>query len=308
MKFMNKTCLILSFPILFIGLTQCHAEIILRFQSEVNSNATHLGDILHIENDEQHWANLPLQSYPTAGEIISKETLITWLTKRLGQISFTWQGKTHIRVNRTVRTTKQALIAKAKTTLIQQLKRFHYTHFKVEPLTDIRDSEHAIDDIEAKTSLHFPTAKRVCVWLTPKHSKSSRIAIWFNIHAYSKTLVSKHRLPRNTLLTLRDFSMQERDIAGLTGKPARSISKHSWLTSSIDSHTILLTKHLKKPPLITKGQTIKVTVHHRHITLTTEAVALGEGYLDQSILVKNPLTQKTFFARITGLQQAEIAS
>ena len=227
------------------------------------------------------------------------------MQQRLGPVGATWQGKTRILVKQQNQTSGNALLEKARTTLIQQLGS-HYTHVNITPLSHVKGSEYPLASFKARVRLSYPTTKRVCVWLT--HG-NQRIAVWFKVKAYAQVFVAKHHLHYRTPIQSNDFSLQERNIAGLNGEPmVQSLHKQAWLTSSIDGDNILLTDQLKAPPLVIQGQPVNVRVHHHNITVIMEAMALGDGNLGQAITVKNPLNKKTFIAIVSGIQQAEITS
>ncbi len=302
MKFVIRAQVLIMIMVLLH--TMCHAQPMLRFQPHIDANATLLGDVLQIENDTQHWAALPLQSHPTAGETITKEKIIGWMTQRLGQITWNWQGKTQISVKQLRQSSGNNLLDKAKTALINQLES-KYTRVEITPLSHPKDSEYALDDFNAETTIAYPTAKRVCVWLT--HDKQ-RIAVWFKVSAYAQVLVANQDVHYHTLIQDNAFSWQERNIAGLNNQPVQSLPKQAWLISSIQHGHILLASQLKEPPLVMQGQQVKVNVHNQNITVVMDAVALGDGYLGHAVTVKNPLNQKTFVALVSGLRQAEITS
>ncbi len=295
---------LLTITLLFVTTAACYAETTLRFQSVIHDNARTLGELVLIENDEDHWSSLPLQSHPAPDEVITKARILNWMTQRLGPLKISWQGKTNIKVERSIQTSGQALINKAKTALLAQLQP-HYTHVKLEALSHLHDSEYILDDFKTASTLHYPTAKRVCIWLIHKQQPHTCIAVWFKVRAYANVWVANHHLNKNTLLTNEAFTLKERDIAGLINEPAQSIPKPVMLTTSMTRNSILIENAFKAPPLVMQGQSVKVTLHHHHITLVIDAIALSEGALGQTITVKNPLTQKTFAARISGFQQAE---
>jgi len=324
----------------------CYAQIILRFQPHIDNNATLLGDVLEITNDQHHWSVLPLQSHPTAGSSITKEYIVGWMKQRLGDFSdecaspvgtnigkelrpgipssalrapsphvwgegskeevlcWEWQGKTQIHVKPLRQSSGALLLEKAKTALKSQLGS-HYTRVEITPLSNLIDSEYALDQFKTEMTIAYPTAKRVCVWLT--HGKK-RIAVWFKVSAYARVLVANRDLHYHTLIHSDAFSWHERDIAGLNDQPAQSLPENFWLKSSIERDKILLANQLKEPPLVIQGQHINVSVHNHSITVVIDGVALGDGYLGQTVTVKNPLNQKTFVAIVSGLQQAEITS
>lgn len=282
----------------------CHAQVTLLFQPQIDIKATQLGDVLRIQNDTHHWSALPLQSHPTAGEIITKEKIIAWMRQRLGDFNYQWQGKTQIQVSQLCQSSADALLEKAKTALTAQL-RSKYSRIELKPLFHPKDSPFSIDSFETDANTSYPTAKRVCVWL--RHDKE-RIAIWFHVKAYAQVLVANRDLPLHTLIKDNEFSWEERDIAGLNDKPVQSIPTHVWLKSPIVHGKILLADQLRELPLVIQGQAVKVDIHRHRIDVVMDAIALGDGYLGQRITVKNPLNQKTFVAIVSGFQQAEILS
>ncbi|HBI21208.1 MAG TPA: flagella basal body P-ring formation protein FlgA [Legionella sp.] len=308
MKFASKPFeVILSLMFLFAFQPSAAADTVLRFQPNITPKATLLGDLLVIQKDVHHWSQLPLDSHPNPGETITHDKIMAWMTTRLGPLKTTWVGKTHIVVTQSVQTTGSELITKAKAALIHQLAP-QYTRVEVTALTHLKDSEYALDDFKTEVTQAFPTSKRVCVWLVHKNHQAPRLAVWFNVRAHAPVWVATHDVRSNTLLTQDMFQEKEQNIAGLNAPPAQSIPEHHWLKSSLARHAVLLENQLKAAPLITHGQRLKVFAHHHSITVVMEAIALSDGYLGDTITVKNPLNQKTFAATIQGFQHAEIAS
>ena len=295
MKFVIKIGLVLLLNNL------CYAQVILRFQPKINEKATRLGDVLVIE---KKWTNIPLDSHPTPGEIITKTKIIDWMTERVGPFKAEWHGKTQIKVKQSSQSSGKLLVEKAKAALIQKLEA-RYLRVEVTPLSHLQNSEYAPNEFKTKIHLTFPTSKRVCVWLV--HDKT-RIAVWFKVRAYSNVLIANHRIHYNTPLEPSTFSMKERNIAGLNSPPAVTLPQPIWLKSSIERNSILLKSQLKTPPLVVNGQRIKVATHNHSITIVMDAIALADGYFGETITVKNPLNHQTFVARINGFQQAEIAN
>ncbi len=283
--------------------TASHAQTILRFKPEINAEASRLGDILIIKEDKHHWSDLSLDSHPTPGFCITKATLLDWMTQRLGHFNATWLGKSEIMVMQSTQSSGALLLEKAQTALVEKLKT-HYLRVVVTPLSHIKDSAYALDEFKTDVQLTFPTAKRVCVWLTP--ANSVRLAVWFNVKAYAKVLVANRDMRYDTLIKNDDFSLKERDIAGLNALPARVLPQSVWLKTSITRNRILLTSQLKEPPLVIHGQHLNVISHNHGITIAMDAIALADGYASEIITVKNPLNQKTFIAKISGIQQAEL--
>lgn len=284
-----------------------HADTILRFQPNITPQATRLGDLLIIQKDTHLWSHLLLDSHPNAGEIITHDKIMAWMTTRLGPFNASWAGKKHMVVKQSTHTSSNALLEKAKSSLLQDLLP-HYTHVEITPLSHLKDSEYALDDFKFDHKMAYPTPKRVCVWLVHKNQQIPRRALWFKVKAFAPVWVAARDVRSNTLLTPDAFLKKERNIAGIKATPAQSIPEQHWLKSPLARHAILLDTQLKAAPLVMHGQRINVFAHHHSVTVAIDAIALSDGYLGDTITVKNPTNQKTFAATIQGSQHAEIAS
>lgn len=279
--------------------------VLLRFKTPITHQASTLGDLLNIENDHQQWAKLPLQSHPLAGQIIQKDSLISWMKSQLGEFTWKWQGESravvavpkHLAKLDAVTIAQQALQIKLQT---------HYKRLTIKPSKQVSGGLLINQPVHTKIDVHFPIAKRVCVWLV--NDNQQRIPVWFNVQAYQKVLVANNHIAANTILKPSHFVWKEKNIAGLASPPATLFNEKQWLKNTLSAQQILLVDNLTAQPEVIHGQTVQVTVHHSKVRLTTQALALKDGYQGQIIPLKNLINKKTFVARITGIQQAEILS
>lgn len=299
MKFAIKSLLAL---LLFNSL--CYAKAILRFQPAIDVNASRLGDLISITNDKQHWSMLPLQSHPIAGEIITSDAIVNWMKHQVGNIDIIWHGKKNTLVQTLKSITGSALLEKAKTALASKLKP-QYSEIEITPLSLLKDSDYSLDSFKADVTPSYPAPKRLCVWLI---NDKQRIPVWFKIKAYAMVFVANHDLGYDQPIQKTVFSIKKRDIAGLNALPVQSLPDNTWLKSSIKHGQILLTKQLKKAPLIIHGQVIKVSIQNNTITITMDALAVTDGYLGETITVKNTLTQQSFNAIVKSDHKAEVLS
>lgn len=287
----------------FILNAACHAQPVLRFQSEITDKASRLGDLLIIEQDEYHWSDLSLDSHPISGNTITKTAILDWMMQRLGHFDSTWLGKTEALIKKSTQSSEKMLVETARAALIEKLKT-RYSRVDVTPLSHPKDRNYALDTFNIDVHLTYPTTKRVCVWLT--HGERTRIPVWFNVKAYARVFVANRNLRYNTAIQDHAFSLKERNIAGLNAAPVKSLSQPAWLKTSLPRHSVLLKTQLKEAPMVVKGQRINVTTHNHGITIAMDAIAMANGYSGDSITVKNSLNQKTFVAKISGFQQAEM--
>lgn len=298
MKFVINPMIIIL--ILFHGM--CHAETVLRFKAQITTGAHRLGDLLLIKEDKEKWSDLPLSSHPTSGEWVTKDKILDWMSQRLGKFTASWQGKTRVRVSHSTLTSGQALQDKAKARIISKLHS-QYQRLEIEPLSKVKSSTIPLDNFTAKTSLSFPVAKRVCVWL---NNGKQHIPIWFRVRAYAHVWVANDNMSYNTPIIKTAFSWKERNIAGLISPPAQWLPDNAWLKSTIEADKILLSNQIREAPVIIHGQTIKVYFQSNKIRLVMDAIALADGNMGQMIRVKNIRNQKSFDAKVIGIQQAEV--
>lgn len=282
-----------------------HGTMILRFLPQVRSTATTLGDVLLIDNDENHWGLRPLKSHPRPGEFITKAQIIHWMRDQGVPFEWTWEGITQIQVKKTQRTSGDLLLEKAKKALLQDLTP-HYARVELKPLSHPKDSEYSQAQFKIERRvIPYPAPKRLSVRLS---AQKHPLLLWFAVRAEQRVLVAKNALPSHTPIKKGSFNWQMRDIAGLKSKPASHSPSSMWLKIPLPKDSILLAKDLMAIPLVIHGQTVHVSLAQNSIRVIMEAVAQTDGALGQTVRVQNPLNKAVFSARVTGAQRAEVIS
>lgn len=284
---------------------QAEAQTIIRFQPHISPQAQHLGDLLVITDDKNHLANTPLDSQPRDGQKITKKQITSWIKSKRGTFHYKWRGKNTAVIHQLIQTAGVDLLNKAQSTLKNQLEKEEYSHIELTTKTKLKSSSFPLSAFIAHTVIEYPITKQVCVRL--KFGKHS-IPVWFSVKAYQKILVAQHKIKNNTLVHEEDFILQERNIAGLKDKPFTKLPQTGWLKKSMNTNQILTQKHLTEPPAIIKGQVAQVNVLNHRVSIVITAIAQNNGYIGQTIRMKNPQTNKYFVAVITGLNQAEVPS
>lgn len=208
-------------------------------------------------------------------------------------------------VDNTARTSGAALQDKALVALETALKKQTLSHWHVKPISHPKESRNKLAELTAKWDDTYPPAKRICVRLV--HNKTS-IPVWFSVKAYKKVLVANHKLNPHRQANSTDFTLQNRNIAGLTAKPLTILPANNWLKKSLNNNQIITDTDLMPPPLVLKGQTIKVIISSPGVRITTQAIAEKDAYLGDKISLINPKSKTHFTAVISGKNQAELTS
>ncbi|KGP63291.1 hypothetical protein EP47_09165 [Legionella norrlandica] len=279
-----------------------NTQVVMRFQPHITPHARLLGDIVLISEENEHWMAIPLASQPKAGEQISKKQIIQWLIRKNGQFTYLWRGKNRALIQQSILTKGNDLINKAESTLKQQLLQ-RYESVELTVKTKVKNTEFPLSSYRVDLPKNDPPARQICVRLN--HDNHS-IPVWFTIKTYQKVLVAKYKIKTYTPAHESHFVLQKRNIAGLRSKPLTELPPKSWLKNSINKNQILTQDDLIKIPQIIKGQSVEVTVQHKGISLSIEAIAQSNGYKGQLIRMLNPASHKFFIAQITAPNKAEI--
>lgn len=298
MKFVIN--IMLSLPLAI----QANAQTILRFQEHISAHPQYLGDLISISTPHQDLMKLPLDSYPKAGELISKEQIIQWISHKAGSIDYQWRGKKSAQVQQTIKTTGKELLDKAQTALVQHLKS-QYDSIKLTAKGTIKDSEFPLSEFQVELPDAYPPAKQICVRL--KQGKRST-PVWFAVSAYKSVLVAAHPIKNRTRLQQSDLTLIKHNIAGLHEPPLSTLPESAWLKKSISKGHVLTQADVVNIPQVLRGQTIQVQVKTHGISIVSNAIAQNDGYTDQIIRLKNPASDKYFIAKVTAPGKAEISA
>lgn len=291
--------------LIFLLPYKASAQIVMRFQPHITTHAHQLGDLLLITGDKDNLAKMPLDSQPRANQKITKLTIINWIKQKRGVFAYTWKGKKTATIYELTKTKGIDLLAKAQSSLKNQLEKQEYTHVELATKVKLKDSRFPLSAFKIQIPAEYPVAKHLCVRMS---YKKQSIPVWFTVKAYQKVLVAQHKIKNQTTANDQDFILKTRNIAGLKDKPVNKLPQRMWLNKSINTNQILTQSHLSDIPEVIKGQKIQITVFNQGISIVTEAIALNNGSIGQSVQMKNPKTNKYFFAVITAVNQAEITS
>ena len=96
------------------------------------------------------------------------------------------------------------------------------------------------------------------------------------------------------------------NIAGLKYKPYQKLPPNIWLKRALRKNSILSEEYLDSLPQVIKGQKVHIKILGPSIALDMEATAQDDGYLGQTIKIKNTNNSKIFTALVTASNQAKV--
>ncbi len=291
--------------LLFTMSFMLQAQISLRFQPVLYNDMKQLGEMVIITPENQVLSHLPLDPSLLSGSFITKKQLFNWLTQKTASNEYEWQGKKTALIQLRKTISSVALVKMAQDKLYERLQQREYETIKLIPKTTPTNSSGTLSEFKIKIKESYPPAKRLCVYL---YNDQLSIPVWFEIKAYQSVLTAQHNIPKHTVLSAHDFSIQKQDIAGLASLPLTQIPSDTWLNHSLTKGEVLTLSHISPKPAIIKDSKVHVHIHAEGVIVSTEAIADEDGYQGQTITLHNMQSKKQFHALVSAPNEAEVNS
>ncbi len=151
----------------------------------------------------------------------------------------------------------------------------------------------------------WPPVRGAVRWHLPRlHGHPKRIALiaeqgqgkhikrWYvpvRVHWWSKVVVTQHSLSARTLLNKSMIKQARSDIAGHHGHIWKSVSDLAGmrLTRPLAAGAVILSNHVKRPPLIRRGDPVQIVLDAGPIHIRTAGKALRTVSRGERLLVRN---------------------
>jgi flagella basal body P-ring formation protein FlgA len=299
-------CLVLL--LLFAAAPALATTIQLHEQAQVSTPFIHLGDIADIapaDREAKKWAEQRISRAPEPGKskILQSASLIASLRHIKDAKNIHWSGAEHVTVSR------QGLII-SKEQIKRIIAEFIGNNLKKLPEADVR-----FTSVRAPEKIILPTGK---LSYTVRPSKpgilgSSSFSIIFKIdektvkncsvrgklEAMAEVATAAVNVRKGSIITADQIELTRRDISRLD-TPYPSIDQVVGLQAkrtiragrALDSHNV------EPPPVIRKGEPVKIIVDKGALQITTSGVAIMDGRPGDFIRVKNIRSSKLVYCRV----------
>jgi len=135
------------------------------------------------------------------------------------------------------------------------------------------------------------------------------ISIRGKLKALASVATLTQNVKRGTILHPHMVQMQTKDLSKLR-TPCTNLREvlGKKLTRSLRSGAVLDLSSIDFPPLIHKGQLVKIRINHNGMHLTATGISSMNGKKDQIIRVMNSVSRKTIFCKVAapGLVEVQI--
>lgn len=309
----------LLITLVLVAFSQSAYALIVDFKpsTDVRGVSITLGDIAQFDADNdlsQALASKVIGQSPPPGETIDVQakTVILALVPELAPgTDITWKGSATVKVTR------------ASTRISAD---------KVSQIIDnyLRENNHRLPEAEIRfiansLPLPFLLPQGELSWeiipSNPNIVGSTRFSLIFRVDGrvrknmsirgklemLASVAITTSSLKKGSVLTGANLTMATRDISSMKS-PCFDISlvQGKIINRSIKSGKPLSLTNVVFPPMILKGQLVRIVVNHNGMHLTATGIARGNGKLDDTIRVQNINSKKTVYCRVTAPGLVEV--
>ena len=309
------------FLILFFVLPELSfaAEVVFQKSSVVKNDSILLSDIARFSAEEspllKALKSQIVGSSPDPGTvktIDAREVISKLIKKNHGNLAgINWKGSPLVAVSRESRTISSDLVLDIINDFIDQNRhRFPDAEITFTP-----------DTIPLPFALQTGTLSWEVVPSSPEIIGSSRFSIIFKVdnkvrknfsvrgstEAVAETVVATRKIKYGEVIRADMVTQARKDIsstknyARIPAEVLGSIAKRT-----IHQGTIIRSDSVELPPVIKRGEYVKITVNRGGLKLSATGIARSDGRLDEVIRVKNAQSNKLIYCRVQAPGHVEV--
>ena len=286
--------------------------------AEVNLDSIYLSDIVEMSDKSQLSAALSTQLVcpsPLPGQTthLDARAVIGQVEKRNGYIAeISWQGSATVIVTRRSISIGPEKISSIINEFIEQ-KRY------LLPKAEIRFIPESFP-----IPFHLPTGKLSydVVPSSPAIIGSSRFSIIFKVdnrvrknisikghtEALAPVVVAKRDLKYGSHVTADALAIATRDLSDVDAYALQiSDVAGSIVKRAIKSGSVIDTTAIEEPPVIQRGEPVRIVINHRGLLLTATGIAKADGRKDEIIRVRNSNSNKLIYCRVQAPGLVEVS-
>jgi flagella basal body P-ring formation protein FlgA len=211
-----------------------------------------------------------------------------------------------------LQTVEFARVREAALEALQRALAERYARFELEPLGG---EGRAIGVPQGRLALHArlpalaPAAGRVSAWVDVAVDGRTYQAVpaTFGLRAYAPVLVTRRALRPGEPLAAAYFEVREAQVAGQAAPPLDTATDLATLrlTRPLAAGAMLTARHVQRAPAVLRDQDVRVQAELGGIAVQAVGVALKDGATGDVIRVRNPASNQTYAARVTGAGNVE---
>ncbi len=135
-----------------------------------------------------------------------------------------------------------------------------------------------------------------------------KIPVFFTIRVYEDVVTSTKKIDRHTIFTEDDLTIKRMETTKLVGLTFDTLEDlvGKRATRAIQPNVVITPDLVNNPPVIKKGDFIKVLVQSGNLHVVTKGVAKEDGYLGKIIRIKNIDSKKELYGKVEDASTVKI--
>jgi len=211
-----------------------------------------------------------------------------------------------------LQTVEFARVREAAREALQRALTERYARFELEPLGGEGRAvsvPHGRLELRVRLPGLAPAPGRVTAWVDVEVDARAYQAVpaSFELRAYAPALFARHALAPGAALAAADFEPGEAQVAGQAAAlvDAKTELGELRLKRPLAPGAALTARHVQRAPAVRRDQDVRVQAELGGVAVQTVAVALKDGAAGDVIRVRNPASNQTYAARVTGAGTVE---
>lgn len=308
------------FLIILILLSSAPAHaLVIEFKqaAEVSGVSVTLADIADFDEDSDLSRALATQTVsqaPSPGQEIKLNTqsVIRHFDKNLStKESLNWRGAKTIIITRSTVEISSAEILNIIDEYLQKKKtelpevKIHFSP-KDQPLPFTLPSGELSWQVIPSDPAIIGSSRFSIIFSVDGHVRKN-MSVRGKLEVLAQVVVAASTIRKGTILGPKHLAIATQDISTVQAPcldPRQIIGKK--LTSSAKSGNAISLQHVEFPPLIKKGELVRIVVSRGSLFLSAFGIARGDGTVNQTIRVQNTGSNKIVFCRVAGPGVVEV--
>lgn len=253
---------------------------------------------------------------PGKGIDVPLEHVRTSLNKLLPEISplIQWRGADSVRLFSKGQNIDGGLAERLSSRALDEWLKGRYPNYRYTLIKSAEDIIVPYGDVAFKAHVRerLKARRRMVVWLDiyVDERLHQTYRFWYEVSAKQDILVSDREVSANTALSREHVKIATIDVAPLNAKPVglEQINQLNTLQTKrdIEANTAITYRMLEKVPFVTKGKLTRVLIKQDNVGISTKAIALRNGNINERILMQNPETNGRYIATVVGKNQVMV--
>ncbi|HJW86338.1 MAG TPA: flagellar basal body P-ring formation chaperone FlgA [Candidatus Brocadiaceae bacterium] len=149
---------------------------------------------------------------------------------------------------------------------------------------------------------------QVFVRILIKDKQYLKVPVFFNVRVYENVVASSRKIGRGEILTEADLVVESIETTKLAASTFSSVDElvGKRITRLIQPYTPITPELINNPPIIKKGECIKLLLQSGNLIIVAKGVAKEDGHLGKIIKVKNTDSKKEIQGRVEDASTVKV--